>query len=146
MLADVCEYKYQLDNQFFEDWQGMIRDSLRDTGDTIYAYLTEIDGNIIGLCTICFMDDHSAVFSQGILPQYRGNNYAGKVRKAMVSYMKTVGVDNLVGYIRLENENILKNLIKEGLNVQKVGTTPYYEVRYYEQEFDYQEDEPEMKK
>ena len=123
----------------------MIKDSLRNTGDTIYAYLTQVQGNVIGLCTICFIDDHSAVFSQGILPQYRGNNYVGKVRKVIMDYMKTRGVDTLVGYLRLENDNIVKNLCKEGFKVQKVGNTDYYEVRYYEQEFENSDDEPSMK-
>lgn len=135
----------ELNNEFFEGWEGMIRDSLRNTGDTIYAYIVEVDGNTAGLCTICFIDDHSAVFSQGILPKYRGQNYAGRVRQAIMDYMKTVGVYTLVGYLRLENDNIIRNLSKQGFSIQKVGNTPYYEVRYYEQEFEYEEDEPERK-
>lgn len=124
----------ELTNKFFDEWESIAKESLTDESDSIYAYVVEIDGNLVGLISLCFINDTSAVFSQTILPEYRGRNYAGIVRKNVLDYLKSIGVENVVGYVKLENENIIRNLYKSGFNLKRVGNRDYFEVVYSEME------------
>ena len=74
------------------------------------------------------------VFSQGILPKYRGNNYASLIRNNVIEYLKSIGVENMVAYVRLDNENIIRNFFKNGFKIERVGSTDLYQVTYLERE------------
>ena len=76
----------ELTNKFFEDWQDIVFSSTNPDNDAEYAYIVEIDNNLVGLFTLTFQDleNKNVVFSQGILPKYRGNNYASLIRNNVI--------------------------------------------------------------
>ena len=104
--------------------------------DAEFAYIVEIDNNLVGLFTLTFqdLDNKNVVFSQGILPKYRGNNYASLIRNNVIEYLKSIGVENMVAYVRLANENIIRNFFKNGFRLERVGSTDLYQVTYLEKE------------
>ena len=126
----------ELTNKYFEDWQDIVFSSTNPDNDAEYAYIVEIDNNLVGLFTLTFQDleNKNVVFSQGILPKYRGNNYASLIRNNVIEYLKSIGVENMVAYVRLDNENIIRNFFKNGFKIERVGSTDLYQVTYLERE------------
>ena len=124
--------KDELTNKYFEDWQDLVYSSMDSENDAEFAYIVEIDNNLVGLFTLTFqdLDNKNVVFSQGILPKYRGNNYASLIRNNVIEYLKSIGVENMVAYVRLANENIIRNFFKNGFRLERVGSTDLYQVTY----------------
>lgn len=124
--------KDELINKYFENWQDLVFSSVAPNNDAEYAYIVEIENNLVGLFTLAFQDleNKQVVFSQGILSKYRGNNYASLIRNSVMQYLDSIGVEKAVAYVRLDNENIIRNFFKNGFKIERVGTTDLFQVSY----------------
>lgn len=120
-------------NEYIEEWQDLTKKSL-EHNNTIFSYVVKSGDNLIGLCILCFVSDESVVLSLGILPEYRGYNYAEEIRIGVINVLKNEGIKKVVGYVRIDNENSIKNLNKNGYECNRKSKTNLCEVKYIDLE------------
>ena len=119
---------------FFPEWREITSLSINDDSKTYYSYMVSINNEIIALCTVVFINDEKAVFSQTVLPNYRNHNYANMIRQSVLKHLYSKGVKEVNGYIRKDNERIIRNLEKNGYKVSEIPGQDLLQVTYLNEE------------
>lgn len=118
-------------NEFFPEWEDITARSIGDLDNTFYSYVVFMDNTAIGICTLVFNSDERVVYSQGFLPEHRGKGYAKMIREVVKKALQEIGVKELVGYIKNNNERSIGAVAKTGVEFTPVEGTDLLEVVHH---------------
>lgn len=122
---------------YFENWQEMLKESLEyEQNEDTLAYIVRLDDRPIGILTVSFNMDNSAIIYQKLLPKYF-NELASVVRDVMIDELANYNIDRVATIID-ENDDIAKNvLLNSGYTTESftnMGDTGYIQVTLYDKE------------
>ena len=128
-LAKPTEYSA------FENWQEMLRDSLdHEHNDDTYAYIVRLDSKPIGICTVSFNMDNSAIIYQKLLAKHF-NELARVVRDAMIDELALNNIDRVATVIDSNDEVAKSTLYSSGYTEEaftNIGDSGYIQVTLYD--------------
>lgn len=122
---------------YFENWQEMLKESLEyEQNEDTLAYIVRLDDRPIGILTVSFNMDNSAIIYQKLLPKYF-NELASVVRDVMIDELANYNIDRVATIID-ENDDIARNtLLNSGYTTESftnMGDTGYIQVTLYDRE------------
>lgn len=122
---------------YFENWQEMLKESLEyEQNEDTLAYIVRLDDRPIGILTVSFNMDNSAIIYQKLLPKYF-NELASVVRDVMIDELANYNIDRVATIID-ENDDIARNtLLNSGYTTEaftNMGDTGYIQVTLYDRE------------
>lgn len=119
----------------FENWQEMLKDSLdHEHNDDTYAYIVRLDDKPIGICTVSFNMDNSAIIYQKLLAKHF-NELARIVRDTMIDELILNNIDRVATVIDA-NDEIAKNALYCSRYTDEaftnIGDSGYVQVTLYD--------------